>query len=58
MKSFDGLKAGTRITCGEYLMECLFWDYYGTGKKVMCFADGRNIYPATEFSPADWEIHK
>lgn len=56
MKTFEGLKAGTRIrNNGDGVMEVLFWDFYSTGKKVMCFADGKHIYPASEFSPKDWE---
>lgn len=59
MKTFANLKAGNRITNPiDGTMEVLFWDFHGTGKKVMCFADGKSIYPASEFDPADWEIKK
>ena len=56
MKTFKGLKAGTRIRNNEDgVMEVLFWDFYSTGKKVMCFADGKRILPASVFSPKAWE---
>lgn len=59
MKTFEGLKAGTRIRNEtDGVMEVLFWDFYSTGKKIMCFADGKNIYPASEFSAKDWEVIK
>ena len=59
MKTFEGMKAGTRICSKTFgLMEVLYWDYFSEGKKIMCFADGKSIYPASKFDPADWEIKK
>ena len=59
MKTFANLKAGTRIyNKASKLMEVLYWDYFSEGKKIMCFADGKSIHPASEFDPADWEIKK
>ena len=57
MKTFDNLKAGTRIVNDDGdVMEVLFWDFYGKGKKIRCVANGKSIWPISEFSPADWEV--
>lgn len=55
MRTFESLKAGDRIISKDgKKMECLFWDFYGNGK-IRCLADGKSIFPATEFDPEDWE---
>ena len=57
MKSFNNLKAGNRIKSDDdTVMEVLFWDFHSTGKKILCFADGKSIYPASEFDPVDWKL--
>lgn len=57
MKSFNNIKAGNRIKSGDgTVMEALFWVFHSTDKKTLCFADGRSIYPASKFDPADWEL--
>lgn len=59
MKTFKGLRAGTRIyNKDSKLMEVLYYDFFSKGKKILCLADGRYIYPASDFDPAEWEIKK
>lgn len=56
MKTFKNLKEDSRIISADgETMEVIFWDFYETGEKIMCFASKSSIYPANEFSPEDWE---
>lgn len=59
MKSFDNLKKGDKIyNEDDGIMEVMFGDFYGDGKKIMVFADGKSVYPAFQFYPEDWELVK
>lgn len=59
MESFDNLHAGDKIYNEiDGIMEVVFGDFYGDGKKIMCFADGKSVYPAFQFDPKDWELMK
>ncbi|MCD7805463.1 MAG: hypothetical protein LUH03_10060 [Oscillospiraceae bacterium] len=56
MTTFEGLQPGDHIIAQDgTLMEVMIFDYFLRGKVTMCFADEHSIYPATEFSPQDWE---
>lgn len=56
MKTFKNLKEDSRIINADgETMDVIFWDFYGTGEKIMCFASKSAIYPANEFLPEDWE---
>lgn len=56
MKSFDVLHEGNKVWNEEDgTMSVMFYDVNSDGKKIMCLADDRSIYPASQFDPADWE---
>lgn len=57
MKSFDVLHEGNKVWNEEDgTMSVAFCDVNSDGKKIMCLADDRSIYPASQFDPADWEM--
>lgn len=59
MKTFRGLHDGDKIfNETDGFMEVVFGDFYGDGKKVMCFMDKKSVYPAFQFDPADWTLVK
>ena len=57
MKTFANLKKGDRIYNPiDGIMEVLFWDIYGDGEDIMCFAGEKSIWSSYDFNPADWEL--
>lgn len=57
MKTFENLRNGNVIeNPDDGQMTVMFYDFYGDGKAIMCFADGKSIYPAFQFYPADWSL--
>lgn len=59
VKTFKDLPAGAYLKSNDgEAMQVVFYDFYSTGEPIMCLANDKSMYPASEFDPKDWVLMK